>query len=90
MIKVKKAVVCLTENELRQILSEVEKGKEETSFTNAPMANWDMSIPMWIREKRLRGTFTIESGNMAFEIKVNTGFGDNSESRGFKLNKGDE
>lgn len=85
MIKVKKAIISMSVNELEQILAEVKKGIEKTSFTNAPMPDCDMSKQDRIREKRLRGIFTIEGRNITFEITEPI-FRRKSESEWYKLN----
>lgn len=93
MIKIKKAVICLTEDTLRQLLTLVKEGKEKTSFTNAPFPDGDMSNDTWIKHKRIRGLFTIEapSDGISFEIKVkHPSKCRNEESILYKMNYGEE
>ena len=61
--------IHISESSLREILSEVERAKKETEFTDEPMPDYDMEIRRYQYEKRRRG-----------EVEVRSNYGHGSES----------
>ena len=85
MITIQKGTIELTESELNQIVSEVERVKSEVRFTADPMPMSDMSEKQYRELSKLRGRILIEpsGGGLSFAIKVSVG-NDTRESRGYK------
>jgi len=87
MIKIKKAIVVLTEQTLRELSNAVNKARKTITFTKEPMPDSDMDMKTYRRLKASRGAIRVTSQYDAteFEIHVEVESG-TQESSGYSLN----
>lgn len=88
MIEINEAIIHLTEQTLRELLSAVEKAKKDMTFTTELYPKGDMSVETKIKLDRERGKILVESPwskekfLISVEINPNT-----QESLGYKLHE---
>lgn len=87
MITVKSGEVNLTEQTLKELMTAVNKAKDEVEFITNPIASGDMSINHFHQEQKKRGIIRVRSKYSGIEYKINLEVGayENQESLGYKL-----
>ncbi|MFW9871805.1 MAG: hypothetical protein ACFFG0_01800 [Candidatus Thorarchaeota archaeon] len=86
MIIVKNAEIQLTEQTVRELISAIEKVKEEVEFTTDPMSGSDMSEEQFIEEQKKRGIIRVKSSYSKIEFRISLETKPRTqESLGYKL-----
>ena len=88
MLTIKKGILKITEQSIRELMLAIEKAKEEIEFTDVPMPDGDMDRDTFYRLKRERGEILVTSEYSPLDILISLEIPTCSqESVGYKLKK---
>ena len=70
MFRANKEIIRITEQTVRQLMTEIERAKSETTFTHSAMPNDNMSLETFFRLKRERGEIMVSSEHAPVDFFV--------------------
>ncbi len=86
IVTIKKGTLKITEQSIKELIWAIEKAKNETTFTDDPMPDSDMSTDTFYRLKRERGEILVTSEYAPIDFLISLEVHPNSqESVGYKL-----